>query len=135
MSPATDILHNLFTSTEKSLRDEEYDNLIALYYESLSKTVKLLGSNPDELFSFNNLTDELKKCGNYALIIAPGVIGVSQADPSIFSMDNIDEKSWDENNKIELYFGLGEKGKMEYIRRVNEVFEDIIKLGYYYKIS
>lgn len=128
LSPATDILYNLFTSTDGSLRNKEFDNLIEIYYNSLSKTVRSVGSNADKLFTIHDLKDELKKCGNYALILSPIFAGVSQVDSKL-----IKKMAGIENlNLIPL---LSDEGRMEYGRRLNEVFDDIVDLGYYHKIN
>lgn len=137
LSPATDLVYNIFTSTDKALRDIEYENMIKLYYESLSKMVKLLGSKPDELFTVKNLKDELKKCGNFALIMAPMVVEVSQADSSeITKLDAVLDEMNEGNGmgSINLITGLSEKGQLEYERRLGDVFTDIVRLGYYHKI-
>lgn len=135
VSPATDVVYNLFTSTEKPLRDKEYNNLIKVYYESLSKMVRSLGSDPDKLFTFENLKDELKKCGNYALIMAPMLAGVSQADSS--DVSNMEEmlNGAEEKETLDLITGLSDEGQLEYERRLAEVFNDILRLGYYHKIN
>lgn len=129
------MLYNLFTSTEKPLRDKEYDNLLDIYHKSLSKMVRSLGSDPDKLFTLENLKDELKKCGNYALIMAPMLVGVSQADSSdISNMEEILDDA-DGKDTLDLITGLSDKGQLEYERRLAEVFDDIIRLGYYRKVN
>lgn len=138
LSPATDLLYNIFTSTDKALRDTEYENMIKLYYESLSKMVKLLGSNPDELFTFENLKEELKKCGNYALIMAPMLVEISQADSSeITKLDEVLDELTEGKDKgsLNLITSLSEKGQLEYERRLGDVFTDIVRLGYYHEIN
>lgn len=113
---------NIFTSTDKSLRDMEYENLLQLYYDSLFKTVKLLGSNPNELFTFENSQSELKRCGLYALLLSPLSIQISQADAS--ELTNRDDETG-------LVGGLSEIRQIEYERRLNGVFEDVTRLGYF----
>lgn len=135
VSPATDILYNLFTSTDKPLRDREYENLIRLYYASFSKTIRLLGSDPEELFTFDDLKKELKKCGNFALLMGPIVLHTIQADSSqIADLDERAEKSA-KGETIELITGLSERGQLEYERRLNELFVDIVRLDYYHKLD
>lgn len=135
-SPAIDLLLIIFTSTDKAFRDKEFDNLLDCYYESLSTTVKLLGSDPNELFTFQNLKDEIKRCGNYALMLAPSVIQVLQADSSeISNLDEIMDEVARGERQIELTGSLGGRGQLEYDRRLNEVFEDIVRLGFYRKID
>lgn len=107
-------------------------NLIRLYHESLSKTVKLLGSDADKLFTYEDLQGELKRCGVYALMMAPLLLQVMQANSS--EIPNIDEefdKAANGESKIELVKGLSSGGQSEFDRRINEVYEDVIKLGYY----
>lgn len=131
-SPAIDILYNIFSSTDKALRDKEYTNLIKLYHESLSKTVKLLGSDPDELFTLENLLSELKRFGVYALLMSPMLLQVSLAHSNeISNMDEMFDKVAEGESKINLVTELSSEGQSEYHRRLNEVFEDVIQLGYY----
>lgn len=128
---------NIFTSTDKAFRDKEYNNLLTIYHESLATTVDLLGSNSSQLFTFENLKDELKRFGNYALMLAPIIVQVSLADSSeISKLDEMFDKAVkEEEGHIELVTSLGEKGQLLYDRRINEVFEDIVNLGYYRKIN
>lgn len=131
-SPAIDIFYNIYSSTDKALRDKEYTNLIKLYHESLSKTVKLLGSDPDELFTFENLLSELKRFGVYALLMSPMLLQVSLAHSNeISNMDEMFDKVAEGESKINLVTELSSEGQSEYHRRLNEVFEDVIQLGYY----
>lgn len=135
-SPVIDLLYNIFTSTDQALRDKEYDNLLQLYYKSLSRTIKLLGSNPDELFTFDDLQSELKKYGIYALLMAPMLLQISQADSSdITNLDDMCDKM--ANGELEentsLVKTLSETSQLEFERRLAGVVEDILKLGYYHQ--
>lgn len=108
VSPALDILYGILPSTDKLLRHEEYENLIKLYHSSLSRTVKLLGSNPEELFTLEDLRNELKRCGNYALVMAPVLLEAYHQNPISVTED------WS-----------------EYDRRINDLITDIVDFGYY----
>lgn len=133
-SPAIDLLYNIFTSTDKAFREKEYENLLKVYYNSLSNTVKLLGSNPDELFTLNDLKDELRICGNFAFILTPMILQVSLADSSeIANLDEMCDKSA-EGQTVDVLSGLNEKAQLEYGQRLSGVIDDIINLGYYNKI-
>lgn len=136
-SPAYDIFHNLFNSTDKALRDSEYENLLTLYYETLSKSVRLLGSDPNELFTFQNLKSELKRFGNYALIMGPLWILETQQQhgtDEVFSDDMFDKPA---SAKSEPAAGSGmrENGQDEFARRIKGLMEDIERLEYYRKIE
>lgn len=118
VSPAIDLCNNIFTSTDKALRDKEYLNLLKHYHDSLSRTIRLLGSDPEELFTFDNLLDEMKKCGTYALLVVPMHIQIAAADKGQKENEN-DSANADE----------------EYARKVNEIIGDIVDLGYFNEIK
>lgn len=137
VSPAYDLIHNIFNSTDKALRDKEYNNLIAIYYKSLSQTTKSLGSDLEKLFTYENLMDELKRFGNFALIVTPLFILSAQIQLNEFSTDDMIEDNSDPKNEADISSGTGlsEKNQIEYDRRINELLEDIVNLGYYRKIE
>lgn len=135
-SAATDLLYYLFTSTDKALRDQEYENLIAEYHDSLAKTVRLLGSDPNKLFTLENLKDELKRLGNYALIMGPTILEISFAESSeIPKFDEMFDKVAEGKVKIDLITGLSGNGQQEFDRRSNELLDDIVDFGYFRKIE
>lgn len=134
VSPGVDLVYNLFTSTDSTLRDLEFDNLLNIYYESLSNMVRLLGSDPDELFTFKNLQDELKTCGIYALITGPMVIQISLATSSeMTNLNEVFDKTVD-GGTIELTSELNKEAKNCYEQRLSEMIEDVLKRGYYRKV-
>lgn len=137
VSPIVDIVYNLFSCTDGALRDKEYDNLIQLYHNSLSNTVRLLGSDAEELFTINDLQEELKKYGSFVLLMAPMLIQTSVADSSeISNLEEICEKMAVGSERQEIITGLNKTAQLEYDRRLNEVFEDVIdKLGYNYEFQ
>lgn len=73
-SLAIDLIYNVISSTDKTLRDKEYDNLINLYHKSLCDTVKLLKRNPKKTFSLDDLSNDLKRCRNFSLITTPMIM-------------------------------------------------------------
>lgn len=112
VSPALDLLFLIFSSTNKSLRDKEYGNLLKIYHSSLSNVVERLGSQPDKHFSFQDLEDQMKLCGNYALLLAPGMIDISLRDGTD-----------------------ADKVQAEFDQRINDLVTDVVELGYYRKNS
>lgn len=129
-SPSMDLAFYLFSNTDQSLRNAEYDNLLAFYHESLAKMVKLLGSDPDKLFTFNDLKSELKKCGEYALLMAPVGLLLTQADSNNPIELNSEFENISEGGGVQFVSGLSADSQREYNRRLNELYEDIVKYGY-----
>lgn len=135
-SPAIDLACCLFTSTDKAFRDVEYENLLKRYYGSLSTAMKSLGSDSKKLFTFDDLKNELKLYGYYALLLTPFYIQAMVADSS--EVTNLDEqfnKMANGEGAIEIISGLSAERQREYGRRLNEVFEDIVNFGYYHKVN
>lgn len=128
-SPALDLHFHFFSSTRKTLRDQSYEDLLHVYYGGLSDIVRDLGSDPEKLFRFSDLMDELKAFGKYAMIIGVSMI------PFVLSEQ-------DEIADMELYserFAIGEKVSLfasdinpdsVYSQAVNEVVGDIIHYGF-----
>lgn len=131
VSPAIDLCNNIFTSTDKALRDKEYLNLLKHYHNSLSRTIRLLGSDPEKLFTFDNLLDEMKKCGTYALLVAPMHIHIAAVGESekVDMNESRDEKDGPHSTK-ELSVNVEE----EYERKLNDVIGDIVDLGYFNEV-
>lgn len=70
-SPAIDVLHHIFGVTSKAYRDQHYETLLRTYHNALSETIKRLGSDPETLFTFDDLQSELKKFGDFPLALTP----------------------------------------------------------------
>lgn len=81
-SPACDFSLYLFCAVQKSIRDLHYDDLVATYYDSLSETIKYLGSDPEELLSRENFLDQLKRYSKYGLIMSATVTTAMCMDPN-----------------------------------------------------
>lgn len=85
----------------------------------------MLGSDPEKLFSFENLQDELKRFGNYPLFLGPAVIAIF-TDAVKFTASGIEENSTcDANDEIQLRFR----------ERINGALEDISNFGYYRRLD
>lgn len=68
-SPALDLTYFLFTSTEKSLRDQYLEELLHVYYDALAETLTASGSDPEKLFTFSDLEQQFKQFSAYALTV------------------------------------------------------------------
>lgn len=130
-SPAVDILYHLFLSTRKSFRDQSFEGLLNVYYDSLDKTVRELGSDPDQLFTFADLKNELNAYGNFCLIMAIFALPFHVAQPD----DILDFEEYSERflkgDRVSLFKNDG-KGNATYITALEEVIDDVIGYGYDY---
>lgn len=130
LSPAIDLVYNIFTSTDKALRDSDYENLLKHYHLSLSNTIERLGSDPERLFSYNDLQNELKRYGKFGVIMAPALLRVMLADPK--DIRNYEDLgSPEEEEKHVRTIGISaEDTLIAYRKRLIDLTTDIVNFGY-----
>lgn len=126
--------YNIFTGTDKKLRDQEFDNLLKLYYKSLSTTITKLGSDPVKLYSNEQFEKDLKKFGSYAILLSPLLIQMMLADPkNIINLDELSENISKKDGAKDFITGFDEKTQTIYDERIKGLLSDIVRLGYYSK--
>lgn len=131
-SPAPDLLYHIFSSTRKQLRDQNYADLLHFYYLVFIDTVRKLGSDPDALFRFSDLENELKASGKYILIMGTLVIQYALAQANdIRSIDEYSEQLASNNNSTAttLLKNICEENDLR-IAAINDLVGDIIEYGY-----
>lgn len=119
-SPAIDVLHVIFTSTDKQLRDKEYANLLDHYYRTLTENIARLGGNP-LAFSRRNFDEQLREFGKLAIIIALFMIQV------IFE-SKMGAPDSDRSNNNAFSTLVNDEG---YRQRIQDVVKDMHDLGFY----
>lgn len=131
-SPVLDLHYNLFGCTDRAFRQAEYQKLMQHYYESLSAQIRRLGSDPDALFTFDDFQCHLKKFGKFAFVMGPAMVPMMLADAKdIPNLDEMSEKMSDEEN-VDLVKGFDNKTQIEYNKRINDLLEDLVDLGYWH---
>lgn len=131
-SPVIDLHYNIFATTDGELRRKEYKNLMKHYYRSLSTNIRRLGSDPDKLFPASAFEEHLKRFGKFAFMMSPMVVSVMLADPN--DVPDLDELSSDVasgKDGVDLISGLNDENRPIYRKRMNDVFTDLVDLGYW----
>lgn len=131
-SPALDLIYHIFTATDKKTRQTEYTNLIKIYYDQFSLNLRSLGSDPEKLFTFNDLQNELKRCGNYAVIMVPILMQISLANSD--DIPDLDEMCEQADN-FDLVQTSNADFDKAYKETITEFLEDIINREYYRKLE
>jgi hypothetical protein len=96
-SPAIDILHFFYTSTQADLRRRHYDHLLQTYHNTLNDTVRRLLSGSPHVYenffmTFEQLKEELDKHALYGFLNALWFLPAIQADPSnVPDLENLTE--------------------------------------------
>lgn len=131
VSPAMDLLYSLCTSTDKELRSVEYDNLFHEYYKELSLNLRKMGSDPDTIYPFAQLQNDLKLCGNFPLLIAPALLSVCLSS----SDEAVDLNELSNQKETSLVKELNSENKNVFEKRITDLIEDFYELNYFRKLS
>lgn len=131
-TPAADVSYFLFTSTEKCLRDQHYDDLIRIYYDSLAELINRCGSDASKLFTFDNLQEQLKRFGKYGIVMAPMLMQVITVQPNdIPDLDEMARNAGNETSEqLENVDGWVNQSNPVYHKRMSEVIRDYYSKNY-----
>lgn len=131
-SPALDLVYYLFAATDKKMRAENYHKIIKIYYEQLSINIRAMGSDPEQLFTFEELQSELKRCGNLAIIISPLQLQAFLTNSEdVVDLDEMSEKG----ESFSINQNRDESYKLLYKQKLNDVITDLVDLGYYRRVD
>lgn len=127
-SPALDIAHFLMTSTTKPLRDKHFDEFLRIYYNALAATLRTCGSDPDKLFTFENLQNELKQFARFAVTVAPMMLQVIVSDANdIVAMDDYAATIDDGARDMATF---DDSSEARYLNRVSDAINDARMYGW-----
>lgn len=128
-TPVLDLFYLLFTSTDADLRREHYQALLELYHSSLSETIRKLGSDPEKLFSWNDLQTQLKKFGKFNYMCAPSISALLLFDAR--DINSMTEEDITSVTSIDSLFKPDQQMEKKYIKLVSDVLDDLIEFDYH----
>lgn len=99
-----------------------YDELIKIYYDSLSQFVTKLGSDPKKLCPFDELEIQLKRFGLFGVIMAPVILQVLVAD-NITDLETVD------GDRVNLAT-FSDTSMLTYIDRISDALQDAIRFDW-----
>lgn len=129
-SPALDLHYYLFSATDHESRAKDYENLLHIYHSSLTDIVQKLGSDPQKLFTFDDLQNQLKKFGKFSLVMSPILIQIMMADAKdVNSMDDLSQKIDGESEEtVTLVTGYDADTQIVYNKRILELMNDVVNM-------
>lgn len=129
-SPALDLLYNIFGSTDKAFREKYFEKLLQTYYSSLCGMIRQLGSDPDILFTYQDLKSELRKFGDFGLWSGPMILRVSVADGK--DVADLDEycDAMHRCEPIDLFRQFNDDKHALFCKLVKDVVHDLYEYGY-----
>ncbi|XP_017071879.1 uncharacterized protein LOC108108350 [Drosophila eugracilis] len=134
-SPVFDILHFIYTSTRRNLRDVHTDTLLAAYSEALGQELRhQLGDTPAadrvenlcDAFSLQRLSAEYVRQVHYGLAIGMWILPAVTFDPD--NLPNLDVMS--EQNLTGKEIKCTQTLTSEYHLRIRELVMEFYELGY-----
>lgn len=127
-SPVLDLHYNLFTGTDKVFREAHYEDLLKIYHESVSQTIRKLGSDPEKLFSYDDFQRELRKFGEFPLLFGPMIIQIRIAEAAdILDLDEYSERVDKGELDADLLGDFNEENQIIYNTLINDLVNDLIK--------
>lgn len=124
-SPAFDISYYLLTSTNSIIR-QNYDELLQIYHQSLQSLLLKLGSDPNQLFNFNDLVNQMTKFGKYGVVFVPFLLQITLSQPDdVINLDNIES----EEEMLNL-IKLSDETKENYKKGLHSAVADAIRFGW-----
>lgn len=90
-----------------------------------------LGSNPDKLFPYEALLDQLKQFGKYGTITGVILIAIFTADPeTIPDLSDFSEKLNEYDGAIDNLLKVSEDKLEDFKTRICDLIEDSVQFGY-----
>lgn len=130
-SPADDFVMYICSSTEKQLRDEYYKDLLGIYYDSLADIVRRCESDPEKLFTYEDLEAQLAPFGIYGVMEAPLTVSLMVADFSSNADKDTNEENLGNKDKEEGHMtSFDPRTEDKYKQRLSDVLEDARKYGW-----
>ncbi|KAL0107258.1 hypothetical protein PUN28_015653 [Cardiocondyla obscurior] len=89
-NPLTDLSFLVYSCTQKSFRDQYYDDILKVYHSELSNAIKSLGSDPEKIYPWNLFMKEVKEYFIVGLVFSTEAVPFCLLDPSqSFDLDAI----------------------------------------------
>ncbi|XP_031627333.1 uncharacterized protein LOC116343429 [Contarinia nasturtii] len=122
-SPVIDLILYLFCSISTELRNQHYEEFLRIYHESLSDLVRRLGSDPQTLFPFERVLDQLRKIGVYSIYVGALLLPILGSDPD--KLPDIDNEASNKN-----CFQVAAESRKAYNQKVIDMFDDLARFQY-----
>ncbi|KAF5292784.1 hypothetical protein FQA39_LY13829 [Lamprigera yunnana] len=125
-SPACDISQLMLLCIDQDVRNQYYDNLIEIYYNSFSSFLVQLGSDPNTLFPYSILQSHLKKFSVIGLSTAVRIVYPISILPSEIP-DYFSAKS---TSEVLQMFRNAKKDEDYFVSRMRSIFLHFLEYNY-----
>lgn len=128
--PVLDVLYTIFGATDGKFRKQHYDQLLHIYHSSLSNAIRALGSDPSNLYTFQQFQDQMKKFGEFALLW--GFIQIRVRVANADDISDLDEyvELVDSGKNVDFIRAFTGKQLDKFTMLANELVTDLVNYGY-----
>lgn len=134
-SPVSDLVNFIFWCTEKSLRDQHFDDLLHIYHDELTRVINACGSDASALFSFDDLLDQMHEFTINAVATSPAAVSYMITDSKdLKSLAELAECDGDDVNS-KMLAPLTKETEQRYKLRLLDIINDARRLGYLNKFE
>lgn len=96
----------------------------------MAATIRACGSDPEKLFTFDNLHEQLNKYGKFGVLMAPILTEIMVASSEMVQdMDEYAEKIANGCELVELC-QFDKETENVFVERLNDIFDDARKYGW-----
>lgn len=125
-----DLHYIMFTSIEKTLLRTEFHALIDFYYESLSKAIRKLGSDPAKMYPYDAFIMDVKRYSKFALCMALVMAQVFVAGND--DITDLDEICSGGDGTADFIQKIDSKDEDVYKERVRDILDTFLELDLYW---
>ncbi|KAJ3649966.1 hypothetical protein Zmor_021679 [Zophobas morio] len=125
-SPVYDLSYFLFTSiSEVDIKD--FDEIVELYYRSLSDSLREMGSDPNQMFPYEELLKQWKTYSLFGLMMMPNIINICLSE-----QDEVPDlvEAAESDGDFGKMFIRSVKSKEQYRRRTIPIIKLAIEKGF-----
>lgn len=125
-SPALDISFFVYSCTSQTLREQHYHDLLKAYHQSASDLIRSFGSNPDDVYPYSGLLDEMRELGCFGVGMGIESVPFSIMDEGC----DLDQIKGEEAVPITTVWIIKPIEQKEGRRRLADVFKHAVDVGY-----
>lgn len=128
-----DLSYFLFSSTDKTWRDQNYETLLGVYHQNLCEIGRACGHTA-ELMTMEQLRQQLRDFGKYGVVMSAILQQVMVSDTSnIVNFDDLaseqNRPDYDASQEVEVT-KFDEASLAKYRQRLGDVLDDAQRMGW-----
>lgn len=124
-SPVLDVFDILFQLSDQAFRRAHYHHCIDFYYKRLAESIWRFGSDPERLFSFDDMQKQMKKFNKYPAIM--GLVASPIVPPEEGASLEIHKNS-QEHEKCSEFKPYEDETQALFSRRMKNFIADLVDL-------